>query len=209
MACSKGREQGCDARKMFGPLLPSPLHSGIDWPASASLIAINNFSAPSAALPRPASGWSTGINQASVMAAVARRIPPSSSPSRCCWLRASFLARGFCRAAVLRGREHRERNGDHDFATEPAAAPKAASGLQSLRRKRKLAVQNSNRTIFGQSADVPVRARFAPSPTGYPHLGSLRTALFNNLIARGSEGGAFILRIEDTDQVSTSRPSFS
>ena len=41
--------------------------------------------------------------------------------------------------------------------------------------------------------------RFAPSPTGYPHLGNVRTALFNWLFARHT-GGTFILRIEDTDQ---------
>jgi glutamyl-tRNA synthetase len=43
-----------------------------------------------------------------------------------------------------------------------------------------------------------VRVRFAPSPTGYPHLGNIRTALFNWLFAR-HHGGKFILRIEDTD----------
>jgi glutamyl-tRNA synthetase len=43
-----------------------------------------------------------------------------------------------------------------------------------------------------------VRVRFAPSPTGYPHLGNIRTALFNWLFARHC-GGKFILRIEDTD----------
>jgi glutamyl/glutaminyl-tRNA synthetase len=44
-----------------------------------------------------------------------------------------------------------------------------------------------------------VRVRFAPSPTGFFHIGSARTALFNWLYARHT-GGAFILRIEDTDQ---------
>jgi glutamyl-tRNA synthetase len=44
-----------------------------------------------------------------------------------------------------------------------------------------------------------VRVRFAPSPTGYPHLGNIRTALFNWLFARHNNG-TFILRIEDTDQ---------
>ena len=44
-----------------------------------------------------------------------------------------------------------------------------------------------------------VRTRFAPSPTGYMHIGNLRTALYEYLIAR-SLGGKFILRIEDTDQ---------
>lgn len=44
-----------------------------------------------------------------------------------------------------------------------------------------------------------VRTRFAPSPTGYMHVGNLRTALYTYLIARRA-GGKFILRIEDTDQ---------
>ena len=44
-----------------------------------------------------------------------------------------------------------------------------------------------------------VRTRFAPSPTGYMHVGNLRTALYTWLIARHSQG-TFILRIEDTDQ---------
>lgn len=44
-----------------------------------------------------------------------------------------------------------------------------------------------------------VRTRFAPSPTGYMHIGNLRTALYTYLIAR-KNGGDFILRIEDTDQ---------
>src|SRR4051812_9287301 len=43
-----------------------------------------------------------------------------------------------------------------------------------------------------------MRVRFAPSPTGQLHIGNVRTALFNWLLARG-HGGAFILRIEDTD----------
>ena len=45
----------------------------------------------------------------------------------------------------------------------------------------------------------PVRTRFAPSPTGYLHLGGARTALFNYLFAR-KHGGTFILRVEDTDK---------
>jgi glutamyl-tRNA synthetase len=44
-----------------------------------------------------------------------------------------------------------------------------------------------------------VRVRYAPSPTGYPHIGNIRTALFNWLFARHT-GGKFIVRIEDTDQ---------
>ena len=51
----------------------------------------------------------------------------------------------------------------------------------------------------------PVRVRFAPSPTGFFHIGSARTALFNWLYARHT-GGTFILRIEDTDQARNSEP---
>ena len=46
---------------------------------------------------------------------------------------------------------------------------------------------------------MEIRTRFAPSPTGYMHVGNLRTALYEYLIAK-SQGGKFILRIEDTDQ---------
>ena len=44
-----------------------------------------------------------------------------------------------------------------------------------------------------------VRTRFAPSPTGYMHVGNLRTALYAYLMAKHQDG-TFILRIEDTDQ---------
>lgn len=46
---------------------------------------------------------------------------------------------------------------------------------------------------------MTIRSRFAPSPTGYMHIGNLRTALYEYLIAKHA-GGQFILRIEDTDQ---------
>ena len=46
---------------------------------------------------------------------------------------------------------------------------------------------------------MEVRTRFAPSPTGYLHVGGLRTALYNYLFAK-QNNGIFILRIEDTDQ---------
>jgi glutamyl-tRNA synthetase len=48
----------------------------------------------------------------------------------------------------------------------------------------------------------PIRVRYAPSPTGFPHVGNIRTALFNWLFARHS-GGKFIVRIEDTDVART------
>ncbi|MBN1200694.1 MAG: glutamate--tRNA ligase [Anaerolineae bacterium] len=50
-----------------------------------------------------------------------------------------------------------------------------------------------------EKPDVPVRVRFAPSPTGPIHIGGIRTALFTWLFAR-HHGGVFILRIEDTDR---------
>ncbi|MFN0068704.1 MAG: glutamate--tRNA ligase family protein, partial [Limisphaerales bacterium] len=50
----------------------------------------------------------------------------------------------------------------------------------------------------------PVRVRFAPSPTGYLHIGGARTALFNWLYAR-HHGGTFVLRVEDTDTARNSQ----
>ena len=52
--------------------------------------------------------------------------------------------------------------------------------------------------MFIRRYSVEVRTRFAPSPTGYLHIGGARTALFNWLFARNQKG-KFILRIEDTD----------
>jgi glutamyl-tRNA synthetase len=55
-------------------------------------------------------------------------------------------------------------------------------------------------TMEGDSQNQSaVRVRFAPSPTGYLHIGGARTALFNWLYAKHT-GGTFVLRIEDTDQ---------
>ena len=56
------------------------------------------------------------------------------------------------------------------------------------------------------SSEKPVRVRFAPSPTGYLHVGNVRTALFNWLLT-GHYGGSFILRIEDTD-AERSKPKY-
>jgi glutamyl-tRNA synthetase len=60
--------------------------------------------------------------------------------------------------------------------------------------------------IDQQESKKTVRVRFAPSPTGYLHIGSVRTALFNWLFAR-QHNGQFILRIEDTDK-ERSRPEY-
>ena len=54
----------------------------------------------------------------------------------------------------------------------------------------------------------PVVTRFAPSPTGYLHIGGARTALFNWLYARHT-GGKFLLRIEDTDRERSTEPAIA
>ena len=88
---------------------------------------------------------------------------------------------------------------------------------RTCRNLRRGSTRSSRRGIASQTAyrkesqklpTKPARTRFAPSPTGYLHLGSLRTALFNYLLAKAT-GGQFLLRIEDTDQVSFERISSS
>ena len=54
---------------------------------------------------------------------------------------------------------------------------------------------------------MPVKVRFAPSPTGYLHVGNIRAALVNWLFAQ-KEGGAFVLRLDDTD-VARSKAEFA
>ncbi|KAF6067080.1 glutamate--tRNA ligase [Candida albicans] len=65
--------------------------------------------------------------------------------------------------------------------------------------KDSLAELAANSSHLSRQPKTPARTRFAPSPTGFLHLGSLRTALYNYLLAK-STGGEFILRIEDTDK---------
>ncbi|KAG0226219.1 Glutamyl-tRNA synthetase [Actinomortierella wolfii] len=62
-----------------------------------------------------------------------------------------------------------------------------------------LSTENTTNTAALKGSKTPARVRFAPSPTGYLHLGGLRTALYNYLLAKKT-GGQCILRIEDTDQ---------
>ncbi|CDR42447.1 CYFA0S09e03796g1_1 [Cyberlindnera fabianii] len=71
-----------------------------------------------------------------------------------------------------------------------------------LRPAKKLSLKPKKAKSLGIALDdisSPARTRFAPSPTGFLHLGSLRTALYNYLLAK-STGGQFLLRLEDTDQ---------
>src|SRR3989338_7460456 len=53
--------------------------------------------------------------------------------------------------------------------------------------------------LFGRFINMEIRTRFAPSPTGYLHIGGLRTALYEYIFARQNKG-TFVLRLEDTDQ---------
>ncbi|PWN47239.1 glutamyl-tRNA synthetase [Violaceomyces palustris] len=72
---------------------------------------------------------------------------------------------------------------------------------RSLKRSKSIQIRSYGTfgKVPGGSATPKPRLRFAPSPTGYLHLGGLRTALFNHLFAK-RYGGTWVLRIEDTDQ---------
>ena len=63
------------------------------------------------------------------------------------------------------------------------------------------------RTPLAAPGSSPVRVRFCPSPTGTPHVGMVRTCLFNWAWARHT-GGTFVFRIEDTDAARDSEESF-
>src|SRR4051794_14386107 len=70
--------------------------------------------------------------------------------------------------------------------------------------KRKESAPQRKRQNMPSASSTPVVTRFAPSPTGYLHIGGARTALFNWLFAR-HHGGKFLLRIEDTDKVRSTK----
>lgn len=78
----------------------------------------------------------------------------------------------------------------HNFKAPPFASP-AHFGY--------FAASNFRISDAESTMTTPIRTRFAPSPTGYLHIGGARTALFNYLLAKRL-GGVFALRIEDTDQ---------
>lgn len=68
-----------------------------------------------------------------------------------------------------------------------------------MRAPARTRLHSDHRIGYTAAMSNIVRTRFAPSPTGYLHIGGARTALFNYLLARNA-GGQFLLRIEDTDQ---------
>lgn len=74
--------------------------------------------------------------------------------------------------------------------------------VKSIRPRVNLVREASSTRAQRLLPDHPTRTRFAPSPTGNLHLGSIRTALFNYLLAKRTKG-QFLLRIEDTDQKRT------
>lgn len=78
------------------------------------------------------------------------------------------------------------------FMTKAMARPNLGKLLAAQARRQ-------NARVAESLASVPARTRFAPSPTGFMHLGSLRTCLYNYLLARATNG-QFLLRIEDTDR---------
>ena len=80
--------------------------------------------------------------------------------------------------------------------------------LSIVHRRVPLLIPNGRRLSSSQPNNAPPRLRFAPSPTGELHFGGLRTALFNQLLAR-KWGGKWLLRIEDTDRVSCLSPQFT
>ena len=79
----------------------------------------------------------------------------------------------------------------------------AVSGMRALR-----SIRTASRTklFSGGSITTPVKVRFAPSPTGSLHVGGARTALFNWLLAKQTQG-KFVIRVEDTDVERSTRAS--
>ena len=97
------------------------------------------------------------------------------------------------------------------FRPSQSASPRAPGWFSRIRHRgaqsslRPLFLSGRRPALLGPAdaiarldSSVSVRLRFAPSPTGYLHVGGARTALFNWLYAR-RHGGTFVLRIEDTD----------
>lgn len=115
----------------------------------------------------------------------------SSSSIATRWVCHSCRATARARRAVWAARRHPTSASRRNCSTAPSlseqnttASTSESSRLPSLKR--------------GKLPLSPARTRFAPSPTGNLHLGSVRTALFNYLLAKATKG-QFLLRIEDTD----------
>ncbi|KAF1927602.1 glutamyl-tRNA synthetase [Didymella exigua CBS 183.55] len=120
---------------------------------------------------------------------------------RSCLVRISSSPRRTISSKIAKEQIAKERTAKEHLAKEHIAKEQTAkeqTAKEQTAKERTAKEQKSNATL----PSTPARTRFAPSPTGYLHLGSLRTALFNYLLAK-STGGQFLLRIEDTDQKRT------
>src|SRR4051794_1013911 len=86
----------------------------------------------------------------------------------------------------------------HPVKSRFAPQPLFGSAARTLFMPATLIAEPKTSALTSDSSRPEVRVRFAPSPTGYLHVGGARTALFNWLYARNVKG-TLILRIEDTD----------
>src|SRR5690606_34196405 len=120
---------------------------------------------------------------------------PRSKPAR---------ANAESKASPTLDKRARFRQGDRCNAASAGSSPSGTSGawrvaMNPLKRThRGMASGTGPAADQASEAARPVVTRFAPSPTGFLHIGGARTALFNWLYARRN-GGRFLLRIEDTD----------
>ena len=87
----------------------------------------------------------------------------------------------------------------------PMLGARAQSIQAAEQRKARLSASDIEQAR-ADGRPTPVVTRFAPSPTGYLHIGGARTALFNWLFAR-HHGGRYLLRIEDTDRARSTQPA--
>ena len=81
-----------------------------------------------------------------------------------------------------------------------------AAAVSGMRALRSLRTASRTKLFSGGSITTPVKVRFAPSPTGSLHVGGARTALFNWLLAKQTQG-KFVIRVEDTDVERSTRAS--
>lgn len=91
------------------------------------------------------------------------------------------------------------------FSEQTKASPSRRAGRHAAKTQAAAAVESPTAQAT-EAAGREVRVRFAPSPTGYLHVGGARTALFNWLFAK-NVGGKMILRVEDTDAARSTRES--
>ena len=123
---------------------------------------------------------------------VTHAVMATSTPLRRLWAAGlSSLPSSWCIAGSARRSSRAITTVSRQHTRCSSASPRLTNLSSSCSHRRYLSTS---------VAAAPVRVRYAPSPTGSVHLGGLRTALYNYLLARQHPDGAFIIRIEDTDQ---------